>query len=340
MSCGFPPLLKRAEKSLWTPERENMSHGLRNKTFEDDLAAFEARKPNLLLRARIVQTIREFFITRGYLEIETPQLISAPAPETHIESISAHNRYLHSSPELCMKRLLAFGFPRIFQIARCFRGGERGNFHLPEFSLLEWYQTQIDYRSLMEECEALFLFLSHRLDMHNRLRFRNRVIMLAQPWERISVQAAFDRYASVSLDQALKSGCFDQVMVEEIEQHLGVGTPTFLYDYPAALAALARLKPGDHSVAERFEVYVAGVELANGFSELNDAREQRKRFLKELEKKASLGKDTSPMPESFLKALEYMPEAAGIALGIDRLVMVFSDAEKIDQVVAFTPEEA
>jgi len=316
-----------------------MSHGSRNRTFQDELAAFEERKPHLLLRARIVQSIREFFITRGYLEIETPQLISAPAPETHIESIPIDDRYLHTSPELCMKRLLAFGFPKIFQIARCFRGGERGGFHLPEFSLLEWYRTEIDYRSLMRECEALFLFLSHRLGMGARLRCRDVDIELDRPWERISVKTAFERYASVSPDQALEDEIFDQIMVEEIEHHLGMTSPTFLYDYPASMAALARLKPGDPSVAERFEIYVAGVELANGFSELADAHEQRMRFKKELQERALLGKRISPMPERFLKALKHMPTAAGIALGVDRLIMMLSGADKIDQVVAFTPEE-
>ena len=316
-----------------------MSHGSRNRSFEDELAAFEERKPYLLLRARIVHSIREFFITRQYLEIETPQLISAPAPETHIESISIDGRYLHTSPELCMKRLLAFGFPKIFQIAKCFRDGERGGLHLPEFSLLEWYRTKIDYRSLMKECEALFRFLCRRLDMGSELCYRGMDIELDRPWERISVKTAFYRYASVPLDQALESENFDRIMVEEIERHLGMKTPTFLYDYPAEMAALARLKPGDPTVAERFELYVGGVELANGFSELNDAHEQRARFENELQKRASLGKGISPMPETFLKALEHMPNAAGIALGIDRLMMMFSDARKIDQVVAFTPEE-
>jgi lysyl-tRNA synthetase class 2 len=316
-----------------------MSHGSRNRSFEDELAAFEERKPHLLLRARIVQSIRDFFIARGYLEIETPQLISESAPETHIDPISINGRYLHTSPELCMKRLLALGFSKIFQIAKCFRDGERGGLHLPEFSLLEWYRTEIDYRSLMKECEALFLFLCQRLDMGSGLCYRGMDIALNRPWERISVKTAFCRYASVSLDQALESESFDRVMVEEIERHLGVKTPVFLYDYPASLAALARLKPGDPNVAERFEIYVGGVELANGFSELNDAHEQRTRFERELQKRALLGKEIFPMPEKFLNALEHMPNAAGIALGIDRLIMMFSDARKIDQVAAFTPEE-
>jgi lysyl-tRNA synthetase class 2 len=316
-----------------------MSLGSRNRSSEDEPPVFEEVKPHLVLRARIFQSIREFFIARGYLETETPQLISAPAPETHIESISIQDRYLHTSPELCMKRLLALGFPKIFQIARCFRGGERGELHLPEFSLLEWYRTGIDYRSLMEECEALFLFLSHRLHMGTRLPYRGLNINLSAPWERLTVQTAFERYASVSLARALDNNRFDETMVEEIEPHLGVKTPTFLHDYPAPLAALARLKPGCPLVAERFEIYVGGIELANGFSELNDAREQRLRFEKELRERALLGKPVSPMPERFLKALRNMPEAAGIALGLDRLVMVFSGARTIDEVVAFTPEE-
>jgi elongation factor P--(R)-beta-lysine ligase len=296
-------------------------------------------KPLLPLRARIVQCVREFFLSRDYLEIETPQLITAPAPETHIESIPVDNRYLQTSPELCMKRLLAQGFPRIFQIARCFREGERGNFHLPEFSLLEWYRTGIDYRDLMEECEALFLFLAQKLGLGTALHCRGLNIDLNTPWERLSVRSAFERFAPISLDQALLSNHFDQVIVNEIEPHLGIKTPTFLYDYPASLAALARLKPGFPSVAERFEIYVAGIELANGFSELNDAHEQRRRFEKELKQRASLGKHVSPMPEKFLKDLSNMPEAAGIALGLDRLVMIFGDARTIDEAVAFTPEQ-
>ena len=315
-----------------------MSHGSRNKPFEDEPSTFPKRKPLLLLRARIIQGIREFFIARDYLEVETPQLITAPAPEAHIESVAVGDRYLQTSPELCMKRLLALGFPRIFQVARCFRGKERGHFHLPEFSLLEWYRTLIDYRDLMVECEDFFLFLARHLNMGTVLCYQGATVDLAAPWERLSVQAAFERYAAVSVDQALREDAFDQTMVSEIEPHLGIKKPTFLYDYPAPLGALARLKPGNPSVAERFEIYVAGIELANGFSELNDAREQRLRFEKELAQRALAGRPASPMPERFLRDLRDMPEAAGIALGVDRLVMLFGDAHTIDEVVAFTPE--
>ncbi len=297
------------------------------------------RKRNLLLRARMVQSIREFFIERDYLEIDTPQLISALAPEVHIEAIRAGSGYLHTSPELCMKRLLASGFPKIFQISRCFREGERGDRHLPEFSLLEWYRTGIDYKALMNECEALILFLSRRLGRGGTIEYRGREIDVKRPWERVSVKAAFDRYASISLERALEEGCFDQVMVEEIEPNLGMIRPTFLYDYPAAMGALARRQPGNRALAERFEIYIAGLELANGFSELNDPVEQRARFERELQIRDASGKETYPMPEKFLRSLEHMPDAAGIALGVDRLAMLLSGALKIDEVVPFTPEE-
>jgi len=298
-----------------------------------------ARRRNLLLRARMVQSIREFFGERGYLEIDTPQLISAPAPEVHIDAIRAGGRYLQTSPELCMKRLLASGFPKIFQISRCFRKGERGDLHLPEFSLLEWYRTGIDYHLLMDECEALIRFVSQRLDMGGKIPYRANEIDLRKPWQRISVSAAFDRYASTSLERALEEGCFDQIMVEEIEPNLGTIIPTFLYDYPASLAALARLKPGNRELAERFELYIADLELANGFSELNDPVEQRARFERDLQIRDAEGKETYPMPERFLRSLGHMPDAAGIALGVDRLAMLFSGALKIDEVVPFTPEE-
>jgi lysyl-tRNA synthetase class 2 len=316
-----------------------MSPGSRSDQFRCEQMRLSDWKQNLFLRSRMVQSIRTFFIDRGYLEVETPQLISAPAPEVHIEAISAEGRYLHTSPELCMKRLVASGFPKIFQIAKCFRKGERGDLHLPEFSLLEWYRTGVDYKALMKDCEGLILFLSRCLDMGDKIIYKGKEIDLREPWDRISVRAAFDRYASISLEKALESERFDQTVVGEIEPNLGMHRPTFLYDYPASLAALARLKPGNRTLAERFELYLGGVELANGFSELNDAREQRERFQRDRQLREGLGKETYPIPERFLRSLEHLPEAAGIALGVDRLTMVFADAHMIDEVVSFTPEE-
>jgi lysyl-tRNA synthetase class 2 len=238
-----------------------------------------------------------------------------------------------------MKRLLSANFSKIFQISKCFRRGERGDRHLPEFTLLEWYRSGIDYRDLMDECEVLIRFLTERVNMGNTISYQGREIDLKTPWERLTVQEAFDRYARFTLKKALEAGAFDEVMVNEIEPNLGMSRPAFLYDYPSPLAALARLKPGDEALAERFEVYMAGVELANGFSELNDPVEQRARFEAEQHQRVSMGKEVYPMPEEFLHSLQDMPKAAGIAFGVDRLAMLFCDAADIDHVVAFTPEE-
>jgi len=298
------------------------------------------RERHLRLRAQMLGAVRGFFVARDYLEVETPQLISAPAPELHIEVIPADGRYLHPSPELCMKRLLAAGFSKIFQISRCFRRGERGDRHLPEFTLLEWYRSGIDYQDLMEECEVLIRYVAERLGRGPILSYNGRDIDLRGPWERLSVQEAFHRYTALTPDRALAEDGFDQVLVEAIEPRLGMARPTFLYDYPAPLASLARLKPGNTGVAERFEMYIAGMELANGFSELTHSGEQRERFEAERQQRAAAGKEVHPLPVLFLQSMEEMPASAGIALGVDRLAMVFCGASRIDDVVAFTPEEA
>ncbi|MCP4681674.1 MAG: EF-P lysine aminoacylase GenX [Desulfobacterales bacterium] len=316
-----------------------MSPGSRNRFPLDEQKRPASRKQHLWLRARLIQSVRQFFIEQGYLEVETPQLIPAPAPEVHIDAMGMGDKYLHTSPELCMKRLLAAGYPRIFQIGKCFREGERGNLHLPEFTLLEWYRAGIDYKALMEECEELILFVCKALGMGELIEYQGAVIDIKRPWDRILLSSAFECYASLSLEKALNQGRFDEVMVRELEPYLGRARPAFLYDYPASMAALARLRPDSSRFAERFEIYVAGLELANGFSELTDPREQRDRFEKERKKRYDLGKKVYPMPGKFLKALEHMPKAAGIALGLDRLVMIFADSPNIDHVVAFTPEE-
>lgn len=287
-------------------------------------------------RARIIQEIRTFFISNNYLEVETPIRIPAPAPEAHIDPVESEGWYLHSSPELCMKRLLAAGCDRLFQVARCFRRGERGAKHLPELTLLEWYRKGGTYRDLMEETEELIRSIAAPDGL---LVYQGERIDLAGKWERISVRDAFERFAKVSMEESLAEGTFDEVMGIEIEPKLGRGKPVFIYDYPASKGALARLKPSDPSVAERFELYISGVELCNAFTELTDPEEQRSRFKQEIEYRSSLGKPPCPMPEKFLKDLAAMPDAAGIALGVDRLVMLFTDAAEIDEVTAFTPEE-
>jgi lysyl-tRNA synthetase class 2 len=317
-----------------------MSPGSKNSTPAAEQRRLAGRKNRLLLRARMTQAIRSFFEGKGYLEVQTPKLIPAPAPETHIDAVPAGDGYLQTSPELFMKRMLASGYERIFQISTCFRKGERGRFHLPEFTMLEWYRMGIGYMELMEECEDLILWVSHRMGTGDILRFQGTGIHISKPWERLSVRDAFLRFSTQSPEDALAVGCFDEIMVRDLEPHFGKGRPTFLYDYPAPLAALAQRKPNDPRVAERFEVYMGGVELANGFTELTDAGEQRARFHTERQKREEMGKPVYPCPHRFLTMLEHLSPCAGIALGVDRLAMIFSDAGEIDDVVPFTPEEA
>jgi len=316
-----------------------MSPGSKSRSVLSERERLSDRNSALRLRALMVQAIRDFFVGRGYLEVETPVLIPAPAPELHIDAVSAEGGYLHTSPELCMKRLLAAGYEKIFQICRCFRQAERGMLHLPEFTILEWYHANMGYEGLMTECESMVRHVANELGFSEKVEYRGREIDLIGPWERITVCDAFDRYTPLTLQESMDKGRFDEMMVKVIEPRLGSPKPSFLYDYPASMAALARLKSENNQFAERFELYMGGIELANAFSELTDQEEQRTRFQYEAAERKRLGKDVYPVPEKFLSSLEAMPESAGIALGIDRLAMIFSDSARIDEVVAFTPEE-
>jgi lysyl-tRNA synthetase class 2 len=298
-----------------------------------------SRKRALEQRAQILQAIRKFFVGKGYLEVETPHRIPAPAPESHIDAVASGSWFLHTSPELCMKRMLASGYEKIFQICRCWRDKERGIQHIPEFTVLEWYRADCNYRSLMEECEALIPTLAAAIGLGKKILFRGQEIDLTESWERITVKEAFKYYAQTSASEALDRQLFDEIMVKDIEPNLGIGKPAFIYDYPAERGSLARLRKDDPSVAERFELYIGGLELANGFSELIDTGEQRKRFNEENQIRRLLSKPVYPIPEKFLRELKDMPPSAGIAMGVDRLAMVFLNAPSIDEVVAFTPEE-
>jgi lysyl-tRNA synthetase class 2 len=297
------------------------------------------RRENLIVRARIIQAIRSFFIDHDYIEIETPIRIPAPAPESHIDAVESGDWFLQTSPELCMKMLLAAGFRRIFQICKCFRQAERGRWHLPEMTMLEWYRINSSYLDMMHECEILIDHIARQLNSKNTLTYQDAEIDLTLPWSRISVAEAFKSFTSMSMEAALENDRFDEIMVEAIEPNLGQRRPAFLYDYPASRGALARTKPEDRRYAERFELYIGGLEICNAFSELTDPVEQRQRFESERNRRKDFGKSIYPMPEKFLNALGDMPEAAGNALGIDRLVMLFADTHNIDEVVAFTPEE-
>lgn len=297
------------------------------------------RIDHLRTRAAIMRLIRSFFFERDYLDVETPIRIPAPIPEAHIDPVESEGFCLQASPEICMKQLLAEGLNRIFQIARVFRNHERGHKHLPEFTLLEWYTQGADYTDLMNDLESLVQYLAQGLGRGNTLTFQGIAMDLSSPWDRLTVEEAFEHYGSMSLGQALLTDRFDEVMGLEIEPRLGCNKPVFLYDYPWEKASLARLKPENTAVAERVEMYIAGLELANGFSELTDPAEQILRFESEHRLRTILGKKNYPMPTRFIDALHTMPSAAGIAVGLDRLVMLFCDAPTIDEVVAFVQEE-
>ena len=293
----------------------------------------------LKLRADVIDSIRQFFREQDYLEVETPIRLPAPLPEAHIDVVASEGWYLQTSPELCMKYLLSAGYDRIFQFARCFRSKERGQKHIPELTILEWYTAGEHYVAMMDQTADLIRFVSRVLNGEEALSYGGQRIDLSGVWEKLSVEEAFAVYGSRTLEEALSEERFDDIMGLEIEPQLGREKPVFIYDYPARMGALARLKFDDARWAERFELYIAGLELCNGFSELTNPAEQRKRFEKELSDRRELGKPIYPMPEKFLDVLADMPDATGNALGIDRLAMIFSDRDRIDDVVAFTPED-
>lgn len=290
-------------------------------------------------RAAIIKAVRLFFEERDYLEVDTPIRLPVIVPEVFISPETSTDHFLQTSPELCMKRLLAAGHPKLYQICRCFRGGERGRLHLPEFSMLEWYRTGTDYQGLMAECEELIKSVIHDCGSAPFFPSLAESFDLGAEWQRLTVAEAFGEYAECSPEEALADDRYEEVLCHQVEPHLGLDNPVFLYDYPASLASLARLKKGDPAIAERFELYSKGVELANGFSELIDPVEQRQRFAKDRAEIRAAGRDPGPLPEKFLSEMSAMEESAGIALGLDRLIMILSGAGSIDEVVAFVPEE-
>ncbi len=310
---------------------------------------FAERSARLEVRARIATGLRAHFASAGFVEVETPALQISPGLEPHLFAFEtslrapgrpgARARYLHTSPEFAMKKLLVAGVPRLFQLSHAFRNAERSSTHHPEFTMLEWYRAGCDYTALMDDCEAL---LRVALEAGGRERLVHRGIECdaRQPAERLSVPDAFAKHAGLDVF-ALEAGAGDtyedrffRVLLNEIEPKLGVGRPTLLYDWPIALGALARAKPGDARVAERVELYVSGFEIANGFSELTDAAEQRRRFERDLAEKARLYGERYPIDDDFLAALEHgLPASAGMALGFDRLVMCATGAERIEDVL-------
>jgi len=300
--------------------------------------------PGLQQRNDFIQAVRSFFLDNAYIEVDTPIRLPVLLPESEIIPFSCENNFLHTSPELCMKRLLSRGAQRIFQICHCFRKHEMGQYHQTEFTLLEWYHAGWDYLDLMRECEHLVRHLTAghtsfpALGSKGILQRDARTVSLASPWQRMSVEAAFGAYAGMGVREALENDCFEEVLVVEVEPNLGWQVPVFLYDYPVELGSLARAKADAPHLAERFELYICGIELANGFSELVDPKEQRERFTAELARMQDHG-ESAGMPEKFLQDLDRMTETAGIALGLDRLLMLFMDAPCIADVIPFARDD-
>jgi lysyl-tRNA synthetase class 2 len=322
----------------------------------------------LIARNRVVSAIRSWFQARAFTEVETAALQISPGNEAHLHAFATQALspggvqtplYLHTSPEFACKKLLAAGEECIFTLARVWRNRERGALHHPEFTLLEWYRAGFPYERLMDDC-AEFLGLAAEAAGTKRLTFRRAEADPFAAPERVTLAEAFARFAGMDLlasvdrdggtdrdtlaaaarDAGIRvapddtwADVFSRVLVEKIEPRLGLGRATILYEYPTAQAALARRTAQDPRVAERFELYACGVELANAFGELTDPIEQRRRFEEEMGEKMRIYGERYPIDEDFLDALAHMPDASGIALGFDRLVMLSTGAARIEQVL-------
>ena len=300
------------------------------------------------MRAALFRLVRSFFAGLGFLEVDTPVRQPVIIPEKNIVPLQSGNWFLQASPELCMKRLLAAGCEKVFQICPCFRAEERGRLHLQEFVMLEWYRRGGDYTDLMMDCHALLVFIKENLQkefprecscLHRSCLYGGESVDVAREGRRLTVEEAFQRFSPVSLQQALETDRFEELLVENVEPHLGWDVPFFLYDYPRELASLAKYKSGNSQVAERFELYISGVELANGFSELTDADEQRRRFEGEIQYICENNQFATAMPERFLQALDHLEAAAGAAFGLDRLFMLILGKGNLDEAVTFSPSD-
>ena len=326
---------------------------------------FSQKIENLRIRGRIIKEIRRFFDTQDFDEVETPILQICPVIDTHIRAFSTGLRgvdgnvkktmYLHTSPEFAMKKLMVAGCSKIYQICHVFRNAEESKRHSPEFTMIEWYRTNADYNDIMQDCEGLLKACAKAAGV-TQYSYGDITCDPFQEFERLTVCEAFMRYAKIDLmsvledknslrEQVNNSGLhtadddawddlFFRVMDEYIEPKLGIGRPTFLCDYPISMASLSKPKSDDPRFAERFELYVCGIELANAFSELTDAEEQERRYHIEMDEKERLYGERYPLDEDFIAALKHgMPPSGGIALGIDRLVMLACGVEDIEDVL-------
>ena len=288
----------------------------------------------LTRRSELLRTLRNFFYDGGFIEVETPVVIAAPAPEENIESLTAERGFLRTSPELAMKELLADGVERMFQLGSAFRHGEMGRRHREEFTILEYYAVGWDYLKLADFTFKLIAGSLKQVSGRSQLSWQGQLLDLGKV-EYIRVEDAYLRYAGVS-PFGLEAEEFDRLMVEKIEPCLGQGQLTFLYDYPLEYAALSQRSQRDCRVAERWELYGCGLELGNAFGELTDAAEQKARFEAAYRERQARGMRAYPEPEGFYRALDKgIPASSGCAIGVDRVVMLLLDAYSIDEVRAF-----
>jgi lysyl-tRNA synthetase class 2 len=295
-----------------------------------ECARLQGLKPALELRSRILSSIRNWFSREGFIEVETPVRLPTPALELHIDAEPSGESFLRTSPELHMKRLLAAGYDRIFQMGPCFRKGERGSLHNPEYTMLEWYRANADYTDIMADTESLIAHIS------SSAYCSLPSAPCSLPFPRLTIEDLYLKYAGWNPVEAYDAERFEHDLVTKVEPALPRDTPVFVMDYPAQAAALSRRKPGREAVAERFELYINGVEIANAFSELTDPVEQRQRFEAWASERKARGAAVYPLDEEFLSALGHgMPPSGGIAVGIDRLVMVLAGARSLDEVMAF-----
>lgn len=303
------------------------------------------RIQRLRARHRMMRALRAFFDARGFTEITTPSLVCSPGLDVHVDALAVQvgkaTRYLHTSPEYAMKRLLSEGSGPIYQVCKAFRRDERGLLHDIEFSMLEWYSPGLDMNGLIAQTEALVAFAAQAINDSAIISAQEVAIDLTPPWPRLSVREAFLQYASVAVEDVLPNEeLFFRLLIDKVEPALPQDRPTVLHSYPASMASLARLSQADRTVADRFEVYIRGVELCNGFAELTDPVEQRARLQADQAARERLGKEVYPMDERFLAALEQgLPACAGNALGLDRLAMLLLGASSIDDVMTFTSDD-
>jgi elongation factor P--(R)-beta-lysine ligase len=311
-----------------------------------------ARRGFVEARARIAGGVRGWLAREGFVEVETPALQVSPGLEPHLHAFATELRdphggaprtlYLRTSPEFALKKLLAAGMPKLFELARSYRNAERSSTHHPEFTMLEWYRAGATYDALCADCESLLRVAAESAGAA-RLRWRGAECDPFAPAERLTVADAFAKHAGVTLTELRRGGreafedAFFRAFLERVEPKLGVGRATLLVDWPLELAALARAKPGAPDLCERVELFACGLELANGWSELTDPAEQRRRFERDQAEKARLYGERYPIDPDFMAALEHgLPESAGMALGFDRLVMCATGAERIEDVL-FAP---